>query len=262
MNQLVLDEIVNRLIVEDCGSLEIVNEITALDVDNVSRGAQGPAGADGVDGATGPQGPTGPAGADGADGATGPQGPTGPAGADGADGATGPQGLTGATGPQGPAGSSGSGFIDYNNTDTGTTLVADTWTALPNDGLGSFSNSSYPPNSVTYLMDTSVGKFDFSELSLGDTALIRNDYTVTPSTNNALLELRYTLGTGVGAYTLQKVVQRLDDGSGKGYRFSLTPDLIYMGDTNTKDNLVGLEIKLSTNGTVDNAGSVIQVIKR
>ena len=253
MNQLVLDEIVNRLIVEDCGSLEIVNEVTALDVDNVSRGAQGPAGADGADGATGPQGPTGPAGADGADGATGPQGPTGPAGADGADGAT---------GPQGPAGSSGAGFTDYNNTDTGTTLAADTWTALPNDGLGSFSNSSYPPDSVTDLMDTSVGKFDFSELSLGDTALIRNDFTVTPSTNNALLELRYTLGTGGSAYTLEKVVQRLDDGSGKGYRFSLTPDLIYMGDTNTKDNLVGLEIKLSTNGTVDNAGSVIQVIKR
>ena len=154
------------------------------------------------------------------------------------------------------------GFLDYNNTDLGTVLVADTWTALPNDGLGAFTNKNYPPQGVSELMDTSVGKFDFSELSLGDSAYIRNDYTVTPSTNNALLELRYTLGTGGGSYTLEKVVQRLDDGSGKGYRFSLAPDLIYMGDANTRDNLVGLEIKLSTNGTVDNAGSVIQVIKR
>ena len=154
------------------------------------------------------------------------------------------------------------GFIDYNNTDLNTSIAANTWTPLPNDGLGAFTNKNYPPYKVTELMDTSVGKFDFSQLDLGDTVFIRNDFTVVPSTNNALLELRYTLGTGGGAYTLEKVVQRLDNGSGKGYRFSLTPDLIYMGDANTRDNLVGLEIKLSTNGTVDNSGSVIQVAKR
>ena len=37
------------------------------------------------------------------------------------------------------------GFIDYNDTSTGTTpvaLVADTWTTIPNDGLGAFSNST------------------------------------------------------------------------------------------------------------------------
>ena len=192
---------------------------------------------------------------------TGREGDKGEKGDKGDKGETGEKGES-IVGPQGPVGSSGAGFIDYNNTDTGTTLLADTWTALPNDGLGAFSNSLYPPDSVTELIDTTVGMFDFSELSLGDTVLIRNDFTVTPNTNNALLELRYTLGTGVGAYTLEKVVQPLDDGSGKGYRFSLSPDLIYMGDTNTKDNLVGLEIKLSTNGTVDNAGSVIQVAKR
>ena len=107
MNQLVLDEIINRLIVEDCGSLEIVNEVTALDVDNVSRGAQGPAGADGADGATGP------AGADGADGATGPQGPTGPAGADGADGATGPAGPTSVSSDTGNAATLGTDSLIF-----------------------------------------------------------------------------------------------------------------------------------------------------
>ena len=35
-----------------------------------------------------------------------------------------------------------------------------------------------------------------------------------------------------------------------------------MGDTNTKDNPIKIQIRLSTNGTLTNAGSVIQLIKR
>jgi hypothetical protein len=38
--------------------------------------------------------------------------------------------------------------------------------------------------------------------------------------------------------------------------------LIYMGDTNTKDNPISLQIRLSTGGSLSNAGSVIQVIRR
>ena len=111
-------------------------------------------------------------------------------------------------------------------------------------------------------MDTSTGEFDFSELVLGDTVLIRNDFAVNPDTNNALLEKRYQLGTGGSVYTLETVMGRLDDGSGKDYRFSLNTDLIYMGDSNTRDNPVTLQIKLSTSGTVSNAGSVIQLIRK
>ena len=99
-------------------------------------------------------------------------------------------------------------------------------------------------------------------MPLGATLLIRNDFTVTPNTNNALLEFRYTLGTGGGAYTLEKIIGRLDSGSGIGYRRALVPDLIYMGDANTKDNPIGLEVRLSAAGSVVNAGSVIQVIKQ
>ena len=158
-----------------------------------------------------------------------------------------------------------SGFIDYNDVTTSVTpisLSADTWTTITNDGAGAFTNKTYKPKSVTELMDVSTGQFDFSELSLGDTVFIRNDFSVTPSINNTLLMLKYILGTGPAAYTLEKIVGRLDSGSGIPYRFSLTPDLIYMGDTNTKDNLVTMQIKLSGAGTVVNAGSVVQVIKR
>ena len=66
----------------------------------------------------------------------------------------------------------------------------------------------------------------------------------------------------MNTYELEKIVGRLDDGSGKDYRFALKPDLIYMGDTNTKDNPIILQVKLSTNGTLTNSGTVIQAIKR
>ena len=156
------------------------------------------------------------------------------------------------------------GFIDYNDTSTASSpinLVADTWTNIPNDGLGAFTNKTYKPDgNVVELMDNSTGAIDPTGLELGDTILIRNDFTITPSTNNASLQFRYELGTGAGSYTLEKRLGRLDEGSGTPYRFSLSPDLIYMGDTNTRDNPITLQVKLSTSGTLVNAGSVIQLI--
>ena len=157
------------------------------------------------------------------------------------------------------------GVADYNDTSTLSTpltLNAGVWTTVPNNGSGASSNTSNLPSGVTQLMDTSNGSFDFSELNFGDNVFIRNDYTVTPSTNNSLLELRYQLGAGANVYTLEKIVSRLDTGSGVGYRFSLTPDMIYVGDSNTRDNPIVLQVKLSTDGTLVNAGSAIGVTKK
>lgn len=154
------------------------------------------------------------------------------------------------------------GFIDYNDTTGAFSITADTWTDLPNDGLGAFTNKNYPPTGVTELMDTSTGYIDVTELDLGDNIFIRNDYTINPNTNNAQLRFRYELGNGGGLYTLEKIIGRLDSGSGQDYRFSLTPDLIYMGDTNTRDNPIKLQIYCTSNATVTNAGTVITVVKR
>jgi hypothetical protein len=155
-----------------------------------------------------------------------------------------------------------SGFMDYNDTTGSISLTANTWTDIPNNGLGAFTNKTYKPDGVTELMDVATGYIDVTELNLGESILIRNDYTVNPNTNNSLLEFRYELGTGAGTYTLEKIKGRLDSGSNQDYRFSLEPDLIYMGDTNTRNNPIKLQIRLSTNGTLTNAGSVIQLLKR
>jgi hypothetical protein len=156
------------------------------------------------------------------------------------------------------------GFADYNDATTAGTpisLLRDTWTTITNDGAGAFSNTANLPYNITSLMDTSTGAIDVTELELGDAILIRNDFTITPNTNNALLSFRYQLGTGLGSYTLEKIVGRLDSGSGIPYRFSLTTDYIYMGDTNTRDNPIVLQVNLSSKGSLVNAGSVIQVVK-
>ena len=157
------------------------------------------------------------------------------------------------------------GFFDYNDTATAVTpitLPADTWVTVTNNGLGAFSNSSYPPTDVTNLMNTMTGDFDFSELELGDNVLVRNDFTVTPSVDNSVLELRYQLGTGPDAYTLEHIEAQYQSGSGKPYRSSLVPHMVYMGDTNTQGNPVRLQLKLSVAGTVVNAGSVVWSGKR
>jgi len=151
-------------------------------------------------------------------------------------------------------------FVDYNDTSSAAspvTLVADTWTTLPNDGLGAFTNTTFLPSGVSLL--GAGGAIDISDLALGSDVSIRPDFTVTPTSNNSSISFRFSLGTGAGAYTLETNLGRLDLGAGIPYRFSLLTLYVYAGDTNTRDNPVALEIKLSGGGTVVNAGMALQV---
>lgn len=156
-----------------------------------------------------------------------------------------------------------SGFVDYNNSSWAVTLTANTWTDLPNNASGSFTNTSYMPTGLSGndLIDTSTGYLDFNDLDLGDEVLVRNDFSINPQTNNSLLEVRYLLGTGANEYPLLFWSERLDNGSGIDYP-RVFPFPIYMGDTNTRDNPGKLQVKLSTTGTVTNSGSYISIKKR
>jgi len=154
------------------------------------------------------------------------------------------------------------GFIDYNDSTGAISITANTWTDIPNDGAGALTNKLYRPEGVTELMDVGTGYIDATELELGDGIIVSNRYIINPNTNNSLLEFRYQLGTGGNIYNRLKYMGRLDSGSNKDYEYDLTTDLINMDSTNTKDNPIKLQIRLSTNATLTNAGSVIQLIKR
>ena len=153
------------------------------------------------------------------------------------------------------------GFIDYNDTTGNLSLTANVWTDVPNDGAGAFSNNSYKPDNINEVLDTNTGYLDFSELSLGSQIIVRNDFQVTPSTNNSLLQLRYVLGQGVNEYNLLFWSERLDSGSGIAYQ-RVVSFPIYMGDTNTLGGPGKLQVNLSTSGVFNNAGSYINISVR
>lgn len=153
-----------------------------------------------------------------------------------------------------------SGAANYNDTSTSkarVSLTQDDWIDIPNDGLGSFTNTSFLPDGVTRLIDTATGELDFSQLKLGSTCLVRNDITVFPLINNLSLSIRYLIGSGFSQYTLETLVGKLDSGSNKPYRFSLVPNMIYIGDVNTRDNPIKIQVRLSGVGTLVNAGTAI-----
>lgn len=151
-------------------------------------------------------------------------------------------------------------FMDYNHQGdgNGVQLIAETWTDVPNDGLGSFTNNSHKPESVYDMIDTSTGYLDFSDLSIGSQVIVRNDFKVVPGTNNSLLQVRYVLGQGAGEYNLLFWSERLDNGSGIQYDRVLSFP-IYVGDTNTQGGSGKLQVKLSSNGTLYNSGSYINI---
>ena len=154
----------------------------------------------------------------------------------------------------GSGGGSRFGFMNYNDAGTSTTpltLTANTWADVPNDGAGALTNKNYKPNGISEVLDVSTGYLDFSDLELGSEIIVRNDFTVTPSTNNALLEVRYLLGSGSGEYTLTLWSERLDSGSAIPYQ-RVTSLPICMSDTNTKNNPGKLQVRLSANGTMVN----------
>lgn len=157
------------------------------------------------------------------------------------------------------------GFADYNDLATSASpvfLSSNTWTDIPNDGAGAFTNLNFLPTGVTSVLDTSTGYLDLSQLSLGDSVIIRNDFTVIPNGNRANLEFRYQLGIGSGLYTLDYFVGRLDSGAGNSYRYNLYTHLIYLGDDNTRLNPIKLQLKLSKNGNFTNNGSAIQILRK
>ncbi len=156
------------------------------------------------------------------------------------------------------------GIADYNDTSTAAnpvTLTADTWTTLPNDGSGSFSQEDLPTSTGT-LLDPATGALDISGLTEYSDIFVRPDFTVIPNSNNADLEFRFLLGAGAGQYTLPTSFGRLDRGAGVPYRRSLIPLYIYAGDNNTINNPIYLQVKLSSTGTVFNAGMAVKVYKK
>ena len=149
------------------------------------------------------------------------------------------------------------GTVDYNHGGGAQSLAAETFLALNNDGAGAGTNTTYLPSGVTSMLSTN--QIDASQLKLGDWLLVRSSFRITPATNNQAIDIRYTLGTGANSYTLEQYTGQLRQGAGIEQPFS-QPQLIYMGDANTRDNTIGVEVRTSGPASIQNEGFALGII--
>lgn len=157
-----------------------------------------------------------------------------------------------------------SGFIDYNDTATIASplaLVANTWTTIPNNGLGVNTNKLYKPTGVTEFMDVGTGRILLSDLALGDVVFIRPDFIINPQTANSQLEFRFFIGQSGTEYSLAKRFPKLDSGNTE-YPMTLDTYEIYIGDNNTRLGGLLMQVRLSVTGTLKNNGAVITAFRR
>ena len=111
---------------------------------------------------------------------------------------------------------------------------------------------------MTLFWDSSSGYLDVSQLNLGDEIFIRTEFLIVPKFDKSLLKARYLLGSGAGEYPLQFLSTRLDDGAGVDYPQTQFFG-IYMGDLNTKNNPIKIQVKLSESGVLVNKGFYLSI---
>ena len=156
------------------------------------------------------------------------------------------------------------GWADYNDTATTGSPIAVTAvpTALTNNGLGIYTNTSYLPisgNGITQLWDTSLSGFDFTALGVGDMLDIRMDISVVIASTNTVVDVNLLMGTGGSV-----VVPFISD---QNYKATGTFEVIrymgiYIGSTDVRDTLAQLKIEADKNCTCIVHGWYIKAIRR
>lgn len=153
------------------------------------------------------------------------------------------------------------GFADYN--DSGTSIPVTSGSSpvsITNDAAGSFTNKTYLPLGVTDVWDTSINKFDWSELKLGDMVDIRLEFVLTTTSVNTEIEVDLHLGTGAGSYLIPFIVEQ--NYKNTGTRTVSRFNSIYIGDTNTLNNGGQFKISSDKDCSIVVNGWYCKIIKR
>jgi len=151
------------------------------------------------------------------------------------------------------------GLFDYNH-GSGTQSYTSGELVLINDGTGPFTNKLYIPEGVTEIWDTTNNKFDFTELSLGDTVDIRLDITITTTSPNQTIDINLRLGYGdVSAYDIPFAFANFkNSGTHPVNRFNG----VYMGDALTLNNPAKFIFTSDASATISVAGWYVRIFKR
>jgi hypothetical protein len=153
------------------------------------------------------------------------------------------------------------GWADYADVaTTGSPLnVTAVYSVITNDGLGVNTNTSYLPEGVTQLWDSSTNSFDWSELKVGDMIDIRLDLSVTIVTNNTAVDVDLFMGFG-GSIDVPFI-------SAQNFKTSGTYNLIryqglYIGSEDVRNNAAQLKIKADHNCTCVVNGWYVRCIRK
>lgn len=144
------------------------------------------------------------------------------------------------------------GNYDYNDAASSVTPIALTaaagWVPVPNDGLGPFTSKANALPGVADIYDVATGKFDFSNLSIGDTVFIRFDSVITTTQPNENVDLKLVLAQGNAAeYSIE--FQQISYKTVAAHRL-FGFNSIYIGNAETRDNPAEFQIKVDDNASL------------
>lgn len=153
------------------------------------------------------------------------------------------------------------GVYNYNNAGadiayTNTGFYED----ITNDAAGAYTNKSGALDDIADVYDASSNSFDWSGLSVGDTADIRLDVEVTTTQANQEITIDLELGIGGFSYKIPFVGYSKINGSGN-YKINVL-NSVYMGDENTLNNDAKFKFKSDANATIKVNGWYCRIIKK
>ena len=155
------------------------------------------------------------------------------------------------------------GFFDYNDLATQSTpisVAANTDVKLTNDTLGAFTNISYPPYGVSSLWDATTNRFNFTQLSIGDTIDVRIHLQVTTTTSNQ----SYKIGAkfGIGSASVFDNIIYSDQVKTAGVHEVSFVAPFYIGEANILNNPAELYINSDATASVKVDGWYIRILRR
>lgn len=160
--------------------------------------------------------------------------------------------------PAGPTGVLTQGFWDYNDLATDSSpialSIADQDYTLTNDGLGTFTNTSFGLPGVANIWNSSTDRFDFTQggvLAVGDTLDLRLDVEVTTTVANTAVEVHLELGLGGSPYPI--TVNPTTNFKTAGTYHLVRWMGVYLGDVNTLNNPARVVAK------ADDTGATVKV---
>lgn len=157
-----------------------------------------------------------------------------------------------------------SGIWDYEDLATASSAISITPTGtdvvLTNDGAGAGTIDTYKITGIGDLWDTSTNRFDFTDLTYGDSVDIRLDFELTTTASNTDTVVKLNLGIGGTPYSL--VIDRSSFKAAGTYPMSVYTT-VQITDANTQSNPASVTISSDSGSATVEVGSWnIRAIKR